>query len=80
MARTNKQRRNRDIHEFVSRKLSEKIGGRDKYTYGAVMAMAEQKFYLAQDTIADIYRNYTPDPDQLHLFTEEKAPSDAHKS
>lgn len=67
MARSNKHRRNTDIYNFVTKRLNEKVGMRQKYTFGAVMAMAEQKFYLAQDTIADIYREYVPDPDQITL-------------
>lgn len=67
MARSNKQRRDRDIYEFVTKRLNESVGGKQKYTFGAVFAMAEKKFYLSQATIADIYRNYTPDPDQLGL-------------
>lgn len=66
----NKARRNRDIYEFVTERANEKIGGRQKYTYGAVLAMAERKFYLSQDRIADIVREYVPDPDQLNLFKE----------
>ena len=75
MALTNKQRRDRDIYNFVTAKLNEKISGKTKYTYQAVLAMAEQKFYLAPDTIADIMRTYEPpyeppypdDPAQLAL-------------
>jgi len=66
----NKHRRNRDIYEFVTARVNEKIGGRQKYTYGAVLAMAERKFYLSQDRIADIVREYVPDPDQLNLFKD----------
>lgn len=77
MALTNKQRRDRDIFKFCSAKMNEKIGQKTKYTYQAVLAMAEQKFYLAPDTIADILRAYEPipetgDPGQTNLLDELK--------
>lgn len=73
MALTNKQRRDRDIHDYVVARLNEKIHGKQKYTYQAVLAMAEQKFYLAPDTIADIVRDYVPpaeNPAQLNLLDQ----------
>jgi hypothetical protein len=70
MALTNRQRRDRDIYNFVISKTNEKLHGKQKYTYGAVIAMAEQKFYLAEATIMDIVRDYKPpppDPQQLSM-------------
>jgi hypothetical protein len=81
MALTNLERRNRDIYNFVTSKVNEKVHGRQKYTYGAVIAMAEQKFYLSQATIMDIVRTYEPppeDPQQLTMldqFTDHNQPS-----
>lgn len=77
MALTNKQRRDRDIYRFCTAKLQEKVGLKQKYTYQAVLAMAEHKFYLAPDTIADILRAYEPipetgDPGQTNILDEIK--------
>jgi hypothetical protein len=71
MALTNKERRDRDIYNYVTSKLEEKVGTEQKYRYGAVLAMAEARFYLSSDTIADIVRTYEPpaaDPNQLSAF------------
>lgn len=71
MALSNKERRDRDIYNYVTAKLEEKVGNEQKYRYQAVLAMAESKFYLSPDTIADIVRSYVPpapDPNQLTAF------------
>lgn len=74
----NKARRNRDIYHFVMEKLSVKVNGKELYQYGAVLAMAEVKFYLAPDTIADIVRDYEPpppDPDQAVIQFPDTPPT-----
>lgn len=72
MALSNKERRDRDIYEFVNAKMNERVGDQAKYRYQAILAMAEQKFYLSPDTIADIVRDYqpptSPDPNQMTAF------------
>lgn len=78
MALSDKQRRDRDLYNFVTSRTNEKVGGKQKYTYQAVLAMAREKFYLAPDTIADIVRAYEPPPDdpaQLNLLEQMDVPT-----
>lgn len=72
-----KQRRNKDIYEFVTGLQNVKLGGKHLYKYQAILFMAQEEFYLAPDTIADIVRDYAPvnpepdpepDPAQTSLF------------
>lgn len=73
---TDRQRRNKDIYDFVTGLMNEKVGGKHLYQYGAVLRMAQQEFYLSPDTIADLVRDYEPvdpDPNQLDIFKEQSA-------
>lgn len=68
-----KKRRDRDIARFVLAKAREKIGGKPKYRYAAILEMAREKFYLTPNTISRIVSNYEgddADPNQTQLFTE----------
>lgn len=75
---TNIERRNRDIYNYVRGKESERVGSQQKYRYAAILEMAQVRFYLAPDTIADIVRDYVPpepDPAQLNMFKSDRAPA-----
>lgn len=68
MALTHKERRDRDIYEFVMALQNKKLNGQHVYKFGYIMERASEKFYLTPDTIAGIVRDYEPpvdDPTQL---------------
>lgn len=70
MALTHKERRDRDIYEFVAAMFDKKLNGKTMYTYGYVMERAGHKFYLSPDTISDIVRAYEPpvdNPNQIEM-------------
>lgn len=65
MALTHKERRDRDIYEYVTALFSKKLNGKTMYTSAYVLERASEKFYLTPDTIADIVRAYVPPIDDL---------------
>ena len=75
MELTDRQRKHKDVHDFVERLLAEQENGKAKYRYEFVLEKARQRFYLSPRTIEDIHRNYTPppvDPMQLAMDLEPK--------
>lgn len=68
---TDKQRRDRDIYVYVMARIEEKVNGVQKYRYSAVMEMASKKFYLSSTRIAEIVREYVPEPDDPQQLTME---------
>lgn len=71
---THKERRNKDIYEFVTAMVAKEYNGKAMYRYQYILEKASMKFYLEPDHIAHIVRNYEPppsDPNQLTIFTPE---------
>ena len=65
------ERRDRDIYHFVLSRLNQKVGDQQKFRFQAILEMARDRFYLAPETIAKIFREYedtTPDQAQLNMF------------
>ncbi|HRF80140.1 MAG TPA: hypothetical protein PL070_08635 [Flavobacteriales bacterium] len=72
---THKERRNKDIYEFVTGMVAKEFNGKAMYRYQYVLEKASMKFYLEPDHIANIVRSYVPpapDPDQMDLFEDTK--------